>query len=398
MKDTRTYIPTYEVALEMTKTSEPVFYENKYVVDGYNVSIFNYHLASYKDFVTPLEGKDYNAYEMRGMCFIFNSDGSLFNRYILLEKFFNLNQVDESMYNIVKDYGIKCVNNKEDGSVASFIKLPNGNVYGKSKMSFESEQALGITKIYRNNETIKNFVDYTLDNNLVAIFEYVAPHNRIVVRYEEEELILLKVRDNLTGRYIDLKDLDYDLSGIKIAPFVEYTLDELIELCEVEEDKEGYVVHSIDENGYDFFYKMKTVWYFNLHGLLTNDLYREHTLINHILDDTIDDVISQIPDNEVETRLRIDKIINIVKHEVNLKSEEIGSLYSKFSEMGCDKKEFSLKFNKNKNFGMVMSLINGKSNLYDLSKVWVSKECSKLEMARQWLSERDPSVLNYKKE
>ena len=141
------------------------------------------------------------------------------------------------MYDIVKNYKIKYVNNKEDGSVASFIKLPNGNVYGKSKMSFESEQALGITKIYKNNEIIKSFVDYTLDNNLVAIFEYVAPHNRIVLRYNEEELILLKVRDNLTGKHIDLKDLDYDLSGIRIAPFMEYTLDKLIELCEVEENK-----------------------------------------------------------------------------------------------------------------------------------------------------------------
>lgn len=395
MKLTRTYIPTYEVAVKMTNTSEPVFYENKYVVDGYNVSVFNYRLAFYDDFVTPLEGEDFNAYEMRGLCFVFNTDGTLYNRSILLEKFFNLNQVDESMYDIVKNYKIKYVNNKEDGSVASFIKLPNGNVYGKSKMSFESEQALGITKIYKNNEIIKSFVDYTLDNNLVAIFEYVAPHNRIVLRYNEEELILLKVRDNLTGKHIDLKDLDYDLSGIRIAPFMEYTLDKLIELCEVEENKEGYVVHSIDENGHDFFYKMKTVWYFDLHGLLTNDLYRENTLVSYILDDTIDDVISQIPTEEVESRLRIDKIINVVKHEVNVKSEEIESLYSKFLEMGSDKKDFALKFNKNKSFGMAMNLINRKGDSYELSKKWVSKKCSKLEITREWLMEKDPSIFEY---
>ena len=119
------YLPNYEDCVEMCAKEDAAFYESKFVIDGYNISVFNYRLAQYKDFVTPLENKpDVKAYEMRGLTFVFNEDGSLFRRFLLLEKFFNLNQVPEAMYSIVKDYKIKFINNKEDGSIASFIKLP----------------------------------------------------------------------------------------------------------------------------------------------------------------------------------------------------------------------------------------------------------------------------------
>ena len=71
-------LPTYDQAVEMCSDEDSPFYEIKTEVDGYNVSFFNYRLAQYKDFV------NYNGYEMRGLTFIFNTDGSVFNRYLLL--------------------------------------------------------------------------------------------------------------------------------------------------------------------------------------------------------------------------------------------------------------------------------------------------------------------------
>jgi len=210
-KDSR--LPTYEECVEMCSAEDSPFYETKTTLEGFPVSMFNYRLASSSDFLTP------KSREMRGITFVFNEDGSLYKRFLLLEKFFNLNQVPDSMYSIVKDYKIKFVNNKEDGSVASFIKLPNGSVYGKSKMSFESEQSIGITRIYQNNLDVKTFVDLCLDSDITAVFEYVAPHNRIVLRYSQEELILLRLRDNNTGKHIDIKDYLDKIGSIKVAPF-----------------------------------------------------------------------------------------------------------------------------------------------------------------------------------
>ena len=125
------YLPTYEDCVEMCKREDSPFYESKFTIDGYPISVFNYRLAQYSDFTSPLPSNpDVTAYEMRGLTFVFNKDGSIFKRFLLLEKFFNLNQVPESMYSVVKNYKIKFVNNKEDGSIASYIQLPNGRVVG----------------------------------------------------------------------------------------------------------------------------------------------------------------------------------------------------------------------------------------------------------------------------
>jgi T4 RnlA family RNA ligase len=388
---------TYNEALALTVGKDAPFYESKLVVNGYNVSIFNYRLAMYSDFI------DNDAFEMRGLTFVFNSDGSLFKRYLLLHKFFNLNQVSETQYSLVSDYVIKSIYNKEDGSVASFIRLPNGDVVGKSKMSFESEQALGMNRLYNSNPDLKVFIDWSLDNDLVAVFEYVAPHNRIVLKYSDEELILLRLRDNKTGEYLDLSDYSDKIGSVKVAKFEDNkSLDELIELAHTVEDKEGWIVQFERDHLIDFL-KIKTSWYCSLHGLLTDDLYREHILVKYILEDKIDDVLGQIPENEIEMHERIHKIINVVKHSVVEKVADILKSYDLFLECGVDRdwegdlrlqlmrKTFALKYRKDKNFAYVMSLSKGK-DVYDLAKDWVSDRNRKLLVSREFLKERDPSL------
>jgi RNA ligase len=383
-------IPTYEEAVELCSYPDSPFYESKMVVDGFNVSVFNYRLAQSKDFDKPLESKpELRGHEMRGLTFVFNEDGSLYKRYVLLEKFFNLNQVPDSMYSIVKDYKIRFVNNKEDGSIATFIKLPNGKVVGKSKMGFDNDQSNGINKLYKTNPDVKSLVDWCLDDDIVPIFEYVAPHNRIVLRYSCEELILLRLRDNKTGKHIDIGDHLDKIGSIKIAPFEDdHTLDSLIELSKKEIDKEGWIVQF--ENGH--LVKIKTDWYCERHGLLTNDLYRENIIIGYILDDKIDDILGQIPEEEVEAHERINKIISIVKRALVDKVAEIKKSYQVFIDMGEDRKEYALKYIKTEpNFGYVMAMANGKDP-YDLAKDHIDDKTKRLMIARDWLLERDPTL------
>ncbi len=388
-------IPTYEECVEICSGEEPSFYESKMVVDGYNLSVFNYRLATYNDFANPIPSKpDVKAYEMRGLTFVFNQDGSLFNRYILLEKFFNINQVPESMYSIVKDYKIKFVNNKEDGSIASFIKLPNGKIVGKSKMGFDNDQANGINRIYKTNPDIKKFVDWALDNDYVAVFEYVAPHNRIVLRYSNEELILLRLRNNKTGRHIDIRDHLDKIGSIRVAPFEDdfKDLDDLLEVVAKQVDKEGCIVTATDENGKDFFFKLKTPWYMALHGLLTNDIYTEHTIISYILDDKIDDILGQIPEEEVEAHQRINKIIGVVRKSISDKVQELDKSYQIFINMGSDRKEYALKYRGSEpNFGYVMAMAKG-IDPYELAKDWVRDNTKRLMIARDFLKKREPSL------
>jgi len=395
------YLPTYEDCVEMCAKEDAAFYESKFVIDGYNISIFNYRLAQYKDFVTPLEKRpDVKAYEMRGLTFVFNEDGSLFRRFLLLEKFFNLNQVPESMYSIVKDYKIKFVNNKEDGSIASFIKLPNGKVLGKSKMGFDNEQSNGINRIYRTRTDVKTFVDWCLNNDITSIFEYVSPANRIVLRYLDEDLILLRMRDNTTGKHLDIKNYLDKIGTIRIAPFEDDNkdLDSLVEVIAKEVDKEGVIVQAEDKYGKDFFFKLKTPWYCERHGPLTNDIYREHIIIGYILDDKIDDILGQIPEDEKEAHLRINKIIQIVKKAINDKSVEIERSYKDYIKSGISRKDYAINQRKsNINFSFVMEMVKADDmrrmskeqiiDHYDSMEAYEKslKRCEPYEMAKEWL-------------
>lgn len=390
---------TYEQAKKLTELGDDTFYESVFYIDDYKISIFNYRLTQYSDF------RDNDAFEMRGLTYVFQEDGSVYKRYLLLHKFFNLNQVEESQYSFVKDYEIKSIYNKEDGSVASFIRLPNGRVLAKSKMSFESDQAVGMMRLYNSNRELRDFVNWTLDNDLIAIFEYVSPQNRIVLRYSNEELILLRLRDNKTGEYLDLSNYSDKIGSIKITPSEVGTLDELIELAHSVEDKEGWIVQFHN----DLFIKIKTRWYFERHGLLTNDLWREHIIVGYILDEKIDDVLGQIPEEEVEAHSRIEKIIEVVKHSVSEKADDILRSYDLFLEgdVGRDwegelrlqlmRKAFALKYRKDPNFGYVMSLSKG-VDVYDLAKDWLRDKTKKLHIARDFLKLRDPSLFFIDKE
>ena len=419
---TQNAIPTYEQALELCSGEDAPFYESKMVVDGFNVSVFNYRLAQYKDFDNPIPEKpELKGYEMRGLTFVFNEDGSLFNRYVLLEKFFNLNQVPESLYSVVKNYKIKFVNNKEDGSIASFVKLPNGKVIGKSKMGFDNDQADGINRVYKTNKEIKSLVDWALDNNIVPVFEYVAPNNRIVLRYPSEELILLRLRDNVTGKHIDIRDHLDKVGSIRVAPFEDEIkdLDHLIELNATQVDKEGSIVTCEDEMGRDFFFKLKTPWYMSLHGLLTDDLYREHIIIGYILDDKIDDILGQIPEDEKEAHIRINKIVDIVKKSISDKVSEIEKDYRQYVSMNISKKDYAINHRKNNpNFGFVMNMVKAddlkkmskeeildiydnmedyekslqRCEPYEMAKMWLRDLTKRLNLSREWLQTKDKTL------
>lgn len=403
-------IPTYEEALALVNKDNSPFYESKSVLNGYNVSTFNYRLAQWSDFNVS------GALEMRGITYVFNTDGTLYKVFPLLEKFFNLNQVPTTEYSVIKDLTIKSIYNKEDGSVASFIRLPDGAVFGKSKMSVVTEQAEGIMRVYRSNSSVKTFVDWTLDNNITAIFEYVAPHNKIVLNYFKEDLILLRLRDNLTGELLDLNDYASMLDGLTVVKAEnELTLDKLIELAKSVEFKEGWIVQFT--NG--LLIKIKSDWYFKLHGLLTEDLYKENIVIGYILNDEIDDIIAQVPVADILSHERINKLIDLVKKEIELKILDIKSSYDRNFLIAGSRKEYALKFIKtDRNFAYVMRLVNAielsklseveildlyetfelyeaaikKCDVYELAKDYIADKTKRLLIAREWLKSIDPTL------
>ncbi len=108
------YLPTLEEVEKICERCKS-FYIKDLNVHGYQVKLADYRLASFGDFVNN------NAFELRGLCFV-NNNGT-WERNILLNKFFNMNEVGPSS----KTFLIE-LENGETIELTEFdeIKLTNG--------------------------------------------------------------------------------------------------------------------------------------------------------------------------------------------------------------------------------------------------------------------------------
>jgi len=376
------YLPSYEEAKIICENYDNFqFYETIYYIDDYKISTFNYRLVKYNDFANPKD-TSLEAFELRGLTFVFNKDNTLFKRFLLLKKYFNLNQVETTLYDNVKNLKIKDVYDKVDGSVINFIKLPNGKILTKSKMCVDNIQALEAHKIYESNKDINDMVNWSLDRDIMPIMEYVSPTNRVVLKYIKSDLILLKFRCLKTGNFLDF-DIYPNIDKINTAKKEEFdNIDDIIKLVDDTINKEGWVVNF--EN--NFMIKIKTKSYVDLHHTITESIYREDFLITKILDEEIDDVISIIPKDEIEILNLIDKITiivyNYVKETMKICEIKTNEFYDKYNG---SKKDFSINYGtKDKYYSYVMKHITG-FDLLDIIKTDLKKYIYRLEQAREFI-------------
>ena len=360
------YLPNYIECLEICQKSDGLFYESKSNIDGYNISIFNYRLSTYNDFVT------YGAFELRGLTVVFNSDGSVYKRFLLMEKFFNVNENESTLFDVIKDKKVKSVYLKEDGSIISFVELPNGKIVAKSKTSFESEQAIMAQKLFEDNVNINEFVRDCVSKDLSPIFEYVGPMNRVVVKYNNSDLILLRLRNNKTGGYLSIDG--YDLS--KPMSF-KFSLNDLMNLKGNLEGIEGWIVEFVDGQKV----KIKTDWYHSLHRIFTDYSNREDYLIDLILDEKIDDVLSVL-DYSSENRKFVELVLDTTNRKLLEMSNEIDKVLSTYNG---DRKAFALEYNKHKLFGLMTQVISGRDKM-EVIKFLIKKVTYRLSGAREWLN------------
>lgn len=373
-------LPTYEECLEVcNKTGDMKFYKKELFYDKYKIVIFNYRFVDLNDFINN------DALEYRGLTFVFNEDGTLYNRFLKLRKFFNLNENDSTQHINLLNKKIKSIHNKEDGSLITFIKLPDETVLATTKMTFENDQSKVAQFRYENNvENIKPLIDYCLNNEIISIFELTGPLNRLVLKYNETKLILLRLRCNKTGELSDFNVLpDNLINNIPIATNENYnSLDEMISLSETIEDKEGWVI--VLENG--LMLKIKTKWYFNLHRLLSDDIHRENTIIEIILDEKLDDIYSKLDEKDSEIKENIELIKNKVYSFIEEKKKIVDNKINEFKNTyNSDKKSFVLNNINNEDFHLFIKVING-TDYYKVIETFIRKNTYKLEDARKFLN------------
>lgn len=117
-------------------------------------------------------------------------------------KFFNVGEREETQPHVLDFGSDHVIMSKEDGSMTHAIKLPSG-IRWCTKVGI-TDVSMMTEKFVAKNLKYEQFASACIDRGLTAIFEYVGPHNKVVLDYETENMILLAVRENVSGIYLDI--------------------------------------------------------------------------------------------------------------------------------------------------------------------------------------------------
>lgn len=273
------------------------------------------------------------ARECRGLKF--DPSGKLIGR--AYHKFHNLNENEEYQANNIDFAEDHVVLDKLDGSmihtaiVDGVVRLMTRK--GITDVALKAETYLIENPIYMDFFSMFDLTTTTL------IFEYVAPHNRIVIFYPEEKMILTAIRDIRSGAYIEYNEM-VDYARAANIPVVGHYAPSLeLDGIRGDEDKEGVVVRFAS----GAMVKIKSEIYCKKHGAVDSVSNANGVIeltLSGLIDDILPDLSGDFKDKVIEYRDSWLAALAIFK--TNLVAEVTPLL-------GLDQKTFALTIKDNPN-------------------------------------------------
>lgn len=300
-----------------------------------------------------------NGYEKESRGITFDGNGDIISRP--LHKFFNLAERPEVQPHMLDWNTLVGGFNKMDGSMIT-SGLMNGEIFAKSKKSFESDVAVSSRALMSKKVKYHEFTKHCALAHLTPIFEFTSPNHRIVLRYNEDDMTLLHVRDNFTGEYMMPKELKAlaEKFDIPVNPplfSAGFDLAELLHSLNTVVGIEGYVLQFANGD----MVKIKTKWYIGLHHAVT--FVRERDIARLVLEEKIDDYIAFISLNEKTADLsKIHYINNTIKSEIEAIDQEVQAMAQNYA--GQDVKAIAMDAKGYRYFGFLMRAVRGMSNDY----------------------------------
>jgi RNA ligase len=302
--------------------------------------------------------------ECRGITFY--EDGAIAAR--TLHKFFNIGERAETQPDAIKWQEVTRVMEKRDGSMVTPVLLDNGNVKFKTKKSFSTKEAALADDLCSATERY-TWVKGLLLNGLTPTFEVTSPRYPIVICYEKDELTLLHIRSNCTGRYLSEDELQQMEPPFPIVtnlisdfygdglPAKLVSWDKLKEAAETREGIEGWVIQF--ESGE--MVKLKTTWYNQLHRAVTFTRWRD--IANAVVADTADDLKGAfaLTNRSIEPILLVERTI---KSKVQVIKVAVELHVRKGRELNWSPKDMALSLREHELFGLIMNLYRGKQPDY----------------------------------
>ncbi len=219
--------------------------------------------------------------ECRGL--IFDNEGRIMSRPF--HKFFNVNERLETMSHYIDMSQPHVIMEKMDGSMARPI-LVNGVIRLATKMGVTSvaEEAENFLVNSTQYFQIYKWLKSCVTSGVTPIFEYIAPTNKIVIEYSEPKLVLLAMRNNITGNYYMPHKAPFEM--VPQYGSVDGNLSDYIARAREMQGREGDIIRFSDGH----MVKVKNDWYVRIHK--TKDLIRsERNIADIIVNEQLDDVI-----------------------------------------------------------------------------------------------------------
>ena len=274
------------------------------------------------------------------------------------KKFFNINENSENE----QDKIIKMVekakkvefSDKLDGSNENFRWSTKLNkIIGSSASALDRTESWRLDEGYKYIEAnsgytnmMKAYPDYTF------MFEYISPKNQVVVYYPPEKagLYLFGMRNIKTGEektYEEVISIGKNF-GVPTTEIFDTNLNELFNSLDdyKANDKEGWVIRIIKENGELFKAKLKINDYVLMHRAISK-IISPNTVIQSICDNKYDDFLSKVPVSFRESVEQIKDKVSFYNSLMNKKLKEYIELAKKDGVYTGDAKIFVEWCNQN---------------------------------------------------
>lgn len=254
---------------------------------------------------------------------------------------------------------------KEDGSLISTY-ICDGELYLKTKGSLYSEQAMAAMSFLDRpeNAVFKREMFEETTMGYTVNLEWTAPDNRIVVWYEQANLVVLNVRERVSGKYVSKKDIEKNHPAIAsrwVKSFLPHNMGydtgwsfvQNIPHCE---GFEGYVMQLHDGQHV----KCKGIWYVTLHHC-KDSINTPRKLFEAVLEETTDDLRSLFHDDPVAIKMIVDMELK-VESIYNPLVARVENYYNHHKHW--ERKEYAIEgqkvFDNLGEFGLAMNMYIGR--------------------------------------
>jgi RNA ligase len=311
------------------------------VKDKGSYTVIDYNLNTKITFVGKDEKETKILLNLRGTAFD-NETGKIIR--LGYHKFFNYGEFPES--DKLLDFSDVLITQKLDGSciyplyTREGIKLgTRAGVTDVSKLADEYLETSG------NISKYSSFIDHCRTWSNTPIFEYCSRENRVVINHPEPMLVLTGVRNMITGKYLERKNLelfgkDFDIPVVRVYSTLVQDIDAYLEEIANLKDDEGVVIKFPN----DHMVKVKASEYVLRHKAVDQLQFEKDAILLHLngLLDDIYPILDATLANQIQT------YSERLNHAIFSCLDEIHAEFFKFKHLTGDRKEFALAVKDNK--------------------------------------------------